>query len=215
MGHDTESLLLPSINRVDLSSGVMEGRTGVKRSLLRELAGLFADGIAFERLISERGAEVAYEVNEFRPQRVAPQELVFGTSIVQPGRVGSEFFMTRGHIHVLSDRPEVYFCQRGRGVLHMETLTGETHPVAMGPGAVVYVPAHWVHRSVNVGDEPLITFFCYPADAGQDYGVIERARGMRTLIVDDGAVGWAEAENSRYRPRSPEEARRYMAGGQP
>jgi glucose-6-phosphate isomerase len=212
-GFTSEIMVLPSLCGVDLSDGRMSGSTGTKRSLIRDLFGLFADAAAFERVAGERAEDVAYSVHEFRPERGVTQELVFGTSTVLPGRIGAEFFMTRGHIHSRTDRPEVYFCQRGRGVLHMETPSGETRPVEMVPGTVVYVPPYWVHRSVNVGDEPLITFFCYPADAGQDYTIIERAHGMRTLIVNDGAGGWAEAENSRYRPRSPEEARRYMAEG--
>ena len=187
----------------------MAGGTGGKRSLIRDLAGLFADAAAFAALVAARGDETAYAVDEFRPARVAPQELIFGTSTLQPGRVGDEFFLTRGHIHVKSDRPEVYFCQRGRGVLHMETPTGETKPAELTPGTVVYVPPYWIHRSVNIGTEPLITFFCYPADSGQDYDIIARSGGMRTLIVASGD-GWREAENPRYRPRSEAEQHRYF-----
>ena len=202
----------PALCMVDGGTGTMAGHTAIKRSAIRDLAGLYKDSVAFERLLAQQGDRVAYQVDEFRPSREAPQELVFGTSTVQSGKVGAEFFMTRGHIHRRADRPEVYFCQRGRGVLHTETVAGETRPVAMVQGSVVYVPPFWVHRSVNVGDEPLITFFCYPADAGQDYAIIERAGGMRTLIVDDGADGWVEVDNPNYRPRSADEQRRYQAG---
>ena len=187
----------------------MSGGTGAKWSLIRDLAGIFADEAAFARLDAERGADTAYAVDEFRPGRVAPQDMIFGTSTVQPGKVGEEFFMTRGHIHVKSDRPEIYFCQTGRGVLHMELPDGETKPAEMSPGTVVYVPPYWIHRSVNIGDAPLVTFFCYPADAGQDYDIIARSGGMRTLIVADGA-GWGEVENPRYRPRTDAEQRRYL-----
>jgi glucose-6-phosphate isomerase len=189
--------------------GRMSGGTGAKQSLIRDLAGVFADEAAFSRLVAERGGDTVYAVDEFRPGRVVPQDLIFGTSIVQPGRVGEEFFMTRGHIHVKSDRPEIYFCQKGRGVLHMELPSGETRPAAMTPGTVVYVPPYWIHRSINTGDEPLVTFFCYPADSGQDYEVIARAGGMRTLIVADGN-GWREVDNPRYRPRTDAEQRRYL-----
>ncbi len=192
------------------AAGAMTGATGAKRSRFHDLAGLFADETAFAALVAARGDEIAYGVDEFRPARVAPQELIFGTSFLQPGRVGDEFFMTRGHIHVRSDRPEIYFCQSGRGVMHMELPSGETRPMEMTPGAVVYVPPYWIHRSVNTGNEPLVTFFCYPADAGQDYDIIARAGGMATLIVADGD-GWLEAPNPRYRGRQADEIDRYMA----
>jgi glucose-6-phosphate isomerase, archaeal len=193
---------------IEPRTGAMVGSTGAKQTRLRDLAGLYADRAAFERLAAGRGGDIAYEVQEFRPGRVAPQELVFGTSTLQPGSVGEEFFMTRGHIHIRADRPEIYACQSGRGVLHMEAPDGATNPVEIEPGSIVYVPAYWVHRSVNIGDKPFITLFCYPADAGQDYGIIERSQGMRTLIVRDGS-GWREIENPRYRARSPAEQRRY------
>jgi glucose-6-phosphate isomerase, archaeal len=202
-------LIDPVACRVDPGAGAMTGGTGAKRSRIRDLASVYADAVAFAALVAERGDETAYAVDEFRPARVAPQELIFGTSTLQPGRVGDEFFLTRGHIHVKSDRPEIYFCQRGRGVLHMETPLGDTKPVEMSPGSVVYVPPYWVHRSVNTGSEPLVTFFCYPADSGQDYDIIARANGMRTLIVASGN-SWREAENPRYRPRSEAEQRRYL-----
>jgi glucose-6-phosphate isomerase len=192
------------------AAGELEGRTGVKQSRISDLAGCYADGAAFERLAAARGSDIAYEVHEFRPERVAPHELIFGTSILQPGRVGDEFFMTRGHIHARADRPEVYVWRSGRGVLHLEAPDGTTHPLEMSHGSIAYVPAFWIHRSVNIGPEPFVTTFCYPADSGQDYAIIEKSAGMRTLIVDDGAGGWMEAENPRYQPRAPAEQRRYL-----
>ncbi len=190
------------------AGGAMAGATGAKRTRIRDLAGLFADEAAFAALSAARGDDIAYGVDEFRPARVAPQELIFGTSTLQPGRVGDEFFMTRGHIHVKSDRPEIYYCQEGQGLMHMELPSGETRPVEMVPGTVVYVPPYWIHRSVNTGTTPLVTFFCYPADAGQDYDIIARAGGMKTLILADGE-GWREAPNPRYRGRDAAEVARY------
>ena len=188
--------------------GAMAGATGAKRTRIRDLAGLFADETAFAALAAQHGDDIAYGVDEFRPERVAPQELIFGTSTLQPGRVGDEFFMTRGHLHVKSDRPEIYFCQEGRGLMHMELPSGETRPVEMVPGTIVYVPPYWIHRSVNTGKTPLVTVFCYPADAGQDYDIIARAGGMKTLIVADGD-GWREVPNPRYRDRDAAEIARY------
>lgn len=202
-------LTIPQLLHIG-AAGELIGHSGTKRSLIADLAGLFAHSDAFDKLAAERGGDIAYVVHEFRPERVAPQELVFGTSTLQAGKVGDEYFMTRGHIHTRTDRPEVYFCQTGRGVMHMEAPDGTTRPMEMRAGSVVYVPSFWIHRSVNVGDAELITAFCYPADAGQDYGIIERSGGMRTLIVDDGKGGWTEAENPRYRPRSKSEQDYYL-----
>jgi glucose-6-phosphate isomerase len=42
------------------------------------------------------------------------------------------------------------------------------------PGRMVYVPPFWAHRTVNTGEEPLISFCAYPAEAGHNYGDIEK-----------------------------------------
>ena len=56
-----------------------------------------------------------------------------------------------------------------------------------------------------MGDDDLVMLFCYPADAGQDYGIIERAGGMRARIVDDGKGGWRQVDNPDWSPRSKAE----------
>ena len=201
---------IPGLCVMDAETGEMLGRTGIKQSRVKDLRGVFADRAAFDQLARRNSDAILYQVHEYRPGRSVPQELIFGSSMVEAGKVGAEYFMTRGHIHMRSDRPEVYFCQRGRGVMHMETPDGTTHPVEIAPGSIVYVPSYWIHRSINTGEERLVTFFCYPADAGQDYAIIERTGGMRTLIVDDGAGGWAEVDNPHYRPRSTEETESYL-----
>ena len=65
----------------------------------------------------------------------------------------------------------------------METEEGRTSAVEMRPDVAVYVPVRWAHRSINIGDEPLISFCVYPGDAGHDYGTIE-TEGFRKRIVE-------------------------------
>jgi glucose-6-phosphate isomerase len=57
---------------------------------------------------------------------------------------------------------------------------------------------------VRLGADTLITVFCYAADAGQDYDVIERSGGMRARVVADGAGGWKLADNPGWKPRPRE-----------
>jgi glucose-6-phosphate isomerase len=129
---------------------------------------------------------------------------------MRPGRIGAEFFMTRGHIHARADRPEVYYGQKGVGVMLMESPQGETRVVEIGPQIICYVPPYWIHRSVNTGEEDLVMMFTYPADSGQDYEIIERSRGMRHRVVADGAKGWALIDNRDYAPRPRETVRQLL-----
>jgi glucose-6-phosphate isomerase len=186
---------------VDPSTGRMENATRRYQKRFADLAGLYADAAAYAALLQELGSTIVYDVWEHRASEAAG-DLVFGTSVMRPGRVGDEFFLTRGHQHERADRSEMYYCQAGSGVMLMEHPNGTVRAVPMTPQAIVYVPPHWIHRSVNTGAETLVTVFCYAADAGQDYQVIEDAGGMRARVVSDGAAGWRLVDNPGWRPRS-------------
>ncbi len=191
----------PSTALVRPDTGTLEGATGRYEKRFSDLHGLFQDQAALDARIGESGDAIAYFVEDFRPSDNSG-DLIFGVSTLQPGRIGREFLMTRGHIHQRSDRPEIYYCQSGEGVMLMEREDGTTQAAEMRPQSIVYVAPHWIHRSVNVGAAPLVTVFCYPADAGQEYEIIARAGGMRDLVVEDGAGGWTRTPNPRYRARA-------------
>jgi glucose-6-phosphate isomerase, archaeal len=195
------SFPLPALLSMDPQTGAISGRTRRYEKRIDELGGLFADEVAFAEIRSTGGSEIAYRVDEYRPSERAG-DVIFGTSTLYPGKVGDEFLMTRGHIHRISDRPEIYVCQAGHGVMLMELTDGTIRAEELVPNAIVYVAPHWIHRSVNVGNTPFITLFCYPADAGQDYDIIATAGGMKERVVDNGSGGWALAPNPRYRGRA-------------
>jgi glucose-6-phosphate isomerase len=175
--------------------GSLGGRTSGYDKRLGEMTGVYRDEAALASATAELGADhLVYRVEEHRSGSGAGA-LIIGTSTLLPGRYGEEFAVTRGHLHRQPDRAELYHCLSGRGVLLMETLDGRSRPVPLIPGAAVHVPGHWVHRSVNTGDEPLVTLFCYPEDAGQNYEIIGAAGGMAQLVVADGAGGWTTRAN--------------------
>lgn len=194
----------PRLCEVSVQAGLLGNADGHYRKRFADLAGLYADAGAFDRLMAERGQEVAYEVTSYAPG-LRTSDLIVGVTRMEPGRVGREFFLTRGHIHARGDRPEVYYGQAGRGLMQMESPGGDVRVIEVGPQSICYVPPFWIHRSINVGDTNLVMMFAYPADSGQDYGIIERSGGMRVRIVDDGQGGWTQVENLAWRPRSKDE----------
>ena len=101
---------------------------------------------------------------------------------MEPGRVGDEYFMTRGHFHVRRDRGEVYYTQSGEGLLLLESRSGETRVVEMRPGICAFIPPDWGHRSINTGSSKLVFVWVCNADAGHDYGQIME-KGMRSVVV--------------------------------
>jgi glucose-6-phosphate isomerase len=149
---------------------------------LSALRGQFLDQVAFEQMLAKQD-QLIYEVYEIKRPEVEG-EFLMGISIVHPGKVGNEFFMTKGHFHSVLDTAEIYYCLRGEGYMVMETPEFETAVEALSPGKVLYVPPRWAHRSVCTSrQEDLVTFFAYPGNAGHDYGTIER-QGFRKLVVD-------------------------------
>ena len=194
----------PASCLVSPESGMMSGGSGRYEKRLSNLAGLYADAAAFSSLLAE-GDPVVYDVTEFRPSEKTG-DLIFGVTRMSPGRVGDEFFLTRGHIHARADRPEIYYGQKGTGLMQLEAPDGETRVIEIQPQTICYVPPFWIHRSINVGDEDLVMVFSYPADSGQDYSIIERSRGLRRRVIA-ASGGWTLVDNTDYVPRAPEVVR--------
>jgi glucose-6-phosphate isomerase len=164
---------------------------------LSAMRGQYRDTSAFEaRLLLEDA--LLYEVYELsRPE--TPGELIHGISIVHPGLVGNEYFMTKGHFHTVLDTAEIYYVLQGQGKMVLETLEGDWAVEDLRPGKVLYVPPKWAHRSVNTNlDQDLITFFAYPGNAGHDYGTIE-TQGYRKLVLHQGGKA-VLVDNPRWQP---------------
>lgn len=164
----------------DLITGLSRELQSSKRTI-SDMLGMYADADATEKLIKE-GDPLVYEYYDIGAPN-ASQDLAFGTSIVYPGKVGNEYFMTKGHFHNILDTAEVYYCLQGHGYILMENHEGDWNAQELAPGQAVYVPPCYAHRSINVGNTPLITFFCFRGDAGHDYDTIE-TMGYRKIIID-------------------------------
>jgi glucose-6-phosphate isomerase len=180
----------------DPKDGIMDDPDNHVQRYLSRLTAMFYDREAAEAYLRDRGDVLLYEVYEKKIPE-ADGEIQFCSSITHPGKIGKEYFMTKGHFHARRDTAEIYYCLRGRGFMLMETEDGEYELGEMYPGRTVYVPPCWAHRSVNTGgSEPLISLAVYPGDAGHDYGSIETA-GFKHVVVERGGKPQV-IENPRY-----------------
>ena len=162
-----------------LTDGKNPDRSSTRRHLA-DVKQMFVDAAEAERLL-ENENPLVYEFYELGIPSHAG-DLAFGTSITYPGQVAGEYYMTKGHFHEILETAEVYYCIQGRGMMMMENPEGQWDCQELSPGQAVYVPKRYAHRSINVGDEPFITFFCFRADAGHDYKTIE-TKGFRKVVV--------------------------------
>lgn len=148
---------------------------------LSSMTGYYQAAEAFTALLTVEDA-LHYEVYGIDRPAVAG-ELISGITRLFPGKVGHEYFMTKGHYHAVLATGEIYYALRGQGMMVMETPEGEWRVEPFAAGQVVYVPPRWAHRTVNTGDEALLFFWVCPADAGHDYGTIAE-RGFRKIVVE-------------------------------
>jgi len=169
----------------DLLTGLSDERESVQRRL-SDMDGMYADKDAYDAMIV-RDDTLVYE---FFDMGLPETEggIAFGTSMTYPGKVGSEFFMTKGHFHSILDTAEVYYCLRGKGIMLMEDSEGNWEARELEPGLAVYVPEGYAHRSINTSpDDTLVTFYAFRADAGHDYGTIE-TKGFRKIVVEKDGI---------------------------
>lgn len=130
---------------------------------------------------------VIYEVFE-SPVPEKQGHLIFLVTILYPGKVNEEFFMTKGHYHTVENTAEVYLGIKGKGLILCQTKSGDFEVAEISENRVVYIPPFWAHRAVNIFDEPLIFFGIYPAHAGHDYETIAQSGFVKRVFSKNGRV---------------------------
>lgn len=174
--HEISQLLA----RFDLETGTIEGRPRIERRLA-DLRGSFQDTREYERALT-RGNPLVYSVASFEPDE-AEGDLHCGLGVLQPGIIGDEYFLTKGHLHTWREAAEIYIGLSGSGAMLLEDESNRgSRMVLLHANSIVYVPGHTVHRTINTGEEPLVYLGVYPARAGHDYGAIAR-RNFRSVVV--------------------------------
>jgi glucose-6-phosphate isomerase, archaeal len=167
--------------RFDATKGTIEGARRTERRL-SDLAGIFQDEAAYSSLCAA-GNPLVYSVEAVEPG-TGDGDLHYGLGVIYPGRVGREYFMTKGHLHNWREAAELYIGLSGTGVMLLEDeATGESRMLPLGAGCAVYVPGRTGHRTANIGETPLSYIGVYPAQAGHDYGVYA-SRNFRYAIID-------------------------------
>jgi len=152
-----------------------------KSTRICDLKNLFRDEEARSEILQDK---VIYNVEAYLPVNEGTTGgLFFGITRINPGKVGDEYFMTRGHYHALADRGEFYWGIKGTGALILMTRDRKIRYEKMYPGSLHYIPAHTAHRVANTGNELLSFGACWPSDAGHDYDEIA-TNGFSGSLVD-------------------------------
>ena len=89
-----------------------------------------------------------------------------GLTVINPGIIGKEFFMTKGHKHK-KVAPEIYILMKGKGKLLIQDKTLKI--IDMKKNMFYHIPGTSGHRLVNIGNKPLEVLTIYGKNAGHDY----------------------------------------------
>ena len=184
------SLTLPFAATLDAATGDVEPQGPITERRVSDLQGLIADEAAWRHAV-DHGNPIVYRVVAAPVPEVAG-ELPFSITTIEPGAIGDEYYMTKGHAHMTKGHAhaapegELYVGLVGRGVLLL--FDGrEARFVEMGRGVAGYVPPGWAHRMVNVATEPFRFLAVYSGTAGHDYEVVARTgMGARVVRSTDG-----------------------------
>jgi len=180
----SECKIIETAQKFEGATGALTGEN-VERTTrhLKDLPDLFEDCAAWKAMDPER---VAYNVECHFPVAAGTAGgLFFGTTYLQAGQVGGEYFMTKGHFHAKRDAAEYYWGIQGTGLLLLMDEDCNCRAEIMRPGSLHYVSARTAHRTVNTGNDELVFGACWPSDAGHDYGSIaEEGFSVRVKCMD-------------------------------
>ena len=76
-----------------------------------DLAMMFHDKAAVDAAI-KKDDPLVYEIFYYG-FKTSLSDMALGTTRIQVGKVGDEYYMTKGHFHEAKDQPEIYFCVKG------------------------------------------------------------------------------------------------------
>ncbi|MGB9521338.1 MAG: glucose-6-phosphate isomerase family protein [Anaerolineales bacterium] len=168
-----------NIFKFSLSNGVIQGARRWERKL-SDMVEVFASQNMVAELL-RLSDPVIYEVYEVEGIPEKTGELIWSSTVLYPGKVGQEYYMTKGHYHRDPNCAEIYLVLSGKGFLLLRGPDG-SKAVPVEQDSLVYIPPGYAHRMVNCGDDPLIFFAVYPAQAGHDYERVKReGLGLRVI----------------------------------
>ena len=170
----------PFFMNVDFKSGGLTPNDRTNTRKLSDMKGMFSDAGAEERFLKKEDPVIYTFSEKAQPEEAGHLQIALTT--IFPGKIGEEYYMTKGHYHQLARTAEVYLGLEGEGCLLMQTPEGEFASIDIRPGTLAYIPPCWGHRMVNTGGAPFIFFAVYPGDAGHNYGAIEKTGFLKLLV---------------------------------
>lgn len=119
---------------------------------------------------AEKSEQIVYETQSWfcRPDGTEGAVL-WASTVIYPGDVNGEYFMTRGHFHTKPTHGELIIVVAGTGILALCDRDGKSENIPLEPGTTYFIDGTQAHRTINTSPSPLIFWCSWPADCGHDY----------------------------------------------
>ncbi|MEM2178514.1 MAG: glucose-6-phosphate isomerase family protein [Candidatus Methanomethylicaceae archaeon] len=176
-------ILEPYLAMLNFKTGTLKPFKKKVEVRLSDLKDFFSDQEAVNKMLSKSKNPIIYEYYE-NSQPEVEGHLNFGITIINPGKIGKEYYLTRGHYHAKEGTAEVYVGLNGKGVIILQNKDGRATHLFMKKGTIAYVPPFWAHRTVNIGKSKFCFLYIYFSDSGHDYEIIKQ-KGFAKLVIEE------------------------------
>lgn len=148
-----------------------EKRTSKARKL-KDVVKWYSDKKAIEKELIKNKNKVIYETftDEFSPINLT-------LTVVHPGTIGKEYYMTKGHIH-RKKVPEFYISLEGKGKLLMQKQS-KVKVIDLKKGEIALIPVGYSHRLINTGNKKFKVLTIYDQESKPDYHIKFKKRFFR------------------------------------
>jgi len=129
---------------------------------LKDMKNLYQDKEEVKKILKKKNSEI-YQVYIKKIGK-----LFCGLTVMNPGTISKEFYMTKGHKHK-KPSPELYVLLKGQGKLIIQNKTSKI--INLEKNKSITVPKNYAHRLVNIGNKKLEVLAIYDPNAGHNYNV--------------------------------------------
>ena len=182
MQEQNKSSNVPTSVEISIENATLIPHTVHDFRYVSNLTEQFYDHKAVQGLINA-GNPLVYEIYH-HAFLTDSTDMALGMSVIYSGKVGDEYYMTKGHQHERSDQAEIYYCVEGQGLLLMDDMVDDFLAVNFSKGVAVHIPPQYAHRVVNTGTGKLIFVSTFHVAAGHKYTQVAE-KGFAKIVVDE------------------------------
>lgn len=135
-----------------------------KSRKLKDVVKWYSDKKAIEKELKKNKNKVIYETFT---DKYTPINLTL--TVVHPGTIGKEYYMTKGHIH-RKKVPEFYISLEGKGKLLMQKQS-KVRIINLKKGEIALIPVGYSHRLINTGNKKFKVLTIYDQESKPDYHI--------------------------------------------